>query len=212
MKYYITILILCSVYIPLLGQDTVMININSHDTSYYKSFLNVGGHAYRFQDNSDSVFIELGQKMGGIDMGHVSAYPTYKFKSIIPNGLYYLYIDSLLHEVVRFKNSKKTGRHITYQYDFRDNEIGWDYERSIMEFTPKDCRRKRNTFNLVVFAETHQYKNGVEVSNTKLVYSKKRRLCRLTFTEDVYRSVNYLIHRELRKKYSRQKKIKQILF
>lgn len=212
MRYYLILFTLCSFFTPLFGQDTVIVNINSHDTSYFRSYIQASGLAYKYQDKSDSVFIELGQRWGSMDMGHVTTYPTYEFKSTIPDGLYFLYIDSLLHKIVSFKHNMKVGESISYHYDFRDNEIGWSYKRDTMQFTVKDCRRKRNTFNLVVFVKISMYNNGLEVSNIKSVYTRKRRLCRLTFVKGDYTSVNSLINRALRKKFRMHKKIKQILY
>ncbi len=213
MKFYLFIAILYSVLTPVFGQNTVTINIHTVDTSYAHSYAHISGNIYTFQNESDSVYIDLKQNVhwAFYDMGQVSCYPTYQFKSHIPDGLYLVYIDALLHEVVTFKNNKRIGNTLTYEYDFRDNEIGWDQERLMTKFTPKDCRIKRNTFNLVVFVHVYKYISGVEISCNRSVYLRKRRLCRLTFGDDHHLLLNHLIYRALRKIHRSHKKVSRLL-
>lgn len=212
MRVYFIVYMLLFVFTPVLGQDSsVVIRLLIIDTTYYNHYAQVDGQTYQFQNKEDSNYLELSQSLGSFDMGTVSCSPQYQFKSRIENGRYAVYIDSLLHEEVTYKNNKRKNGAVSYEYQFIDNEIGWSYERDTMQFTPKHCRRKRNTFNVVVFKKTYIYKDGIEVDKEKVVFTKKRRLCRLTFNRVGYIPLNFLIHRELRKKHKAHRKVKRIL-
>lgn len=211
MKFYLFIAILYSLFTPVFGQDTITVSLQTVDSSFYQSYMHVHGGVYTFQNRSDSTYIELKQNLGIYDMGQVSCYPKYNFKSTIPDGIYQVYIDSLLVEVVQFKNNKRTGRALSYEYDFRENERGWSHEKDIQRYTPTDCRIRQNTFNLMVYIHVHTYKNGTETNTNKSVYIRKRKLCRYTPTDEENRVLNFMINRGLRMKDRTHKKVKCIL-
>lgn len=213
MKKYFILYLLFGVLSSVFGQKLtpVTISLSTIDTSYYNDYAQISGLVYQFQNRADSNYLELSPDLGSYDMGTISCFPRYRFKTSLKDGTYDVYIDSLLYEVVTYKNNKRQDDAVSYEYEYKDNEVGWSYERDTMQFTPKDCRIKRNTFDVIIFITHYKYKNGVEVNKDKTVYTRKRRLCRLTFNDDGYIPLNILIHRELRKKQRTHRKVNQIL-
>jgi|SRR5690554_1399240 len=99
-----------------IGQtiDTVEIFLQRIDTVFYNGRNVDGGFLWKYQQQYDSLYIELSEEIGTEDMGLIIANGTYQFKPDAPDGVYLIYSNTQLIQTASIINGKKNGVWINY--------------------------------------------------------------------------------------------------
>lgn len=112
MKVCFTLYMILAGLTTLFGQDTIRVNLDVRDTTYFDWYVQIKGTSYQFQNQSDSTYLELEPNVEWTlyKRNQSESYPQYRFKPNMPDGIYQIYQESLLVEVVQFKKHKRVGK------------------------------------------------------------------------------------------------------
>lgn len=211
MKIHLTIFLLLTSLIPLFGQDTTSINLEVRDTVYAKIRVLARGTTYHFQNHSDTAYLDLEPQIAWTMhvYNQVECHPKYQFKSDIPDGVYRIYNESVLVEVVQFKNQRRIGKSQKFEYKVVGKDINWIKERTSRIGYHGACKVKENTFKLVVYKTVSKYQNGEVKRCRRSVYLRKK-LCGFRYNREKKKTVSYLIYREFKKRISKDRKVRNV--
>jgi len=214
MKIYLTLYIILTSIITMFGQDTLLINLDVNDTTLYQNHVQINGTTYSFKNRLDTAYLDLEPQVSWTLHVYKRAecYPQYQFKSNMPDGVYYIYNESLLVETVQFKNHKRIGKSQKFEYKVVDEDLSWMNERISRIGYHGACDVKENTYKLVVYKTAINYQNGEVKRRRRSVYLGKQTLCKYRYNREKKKSVSYLNHREIEKRFIKKRKVRKILF